>query len=96
MSREYHHAASLSGLLIGASVPAPWSPRSRSLPLARRPPDDHAHAACDRHGVVAFALLPSLGLGLAGLMVMGFGYLSSNTAATSRLQLEVAPEHRGG
>ena len=32
---------------------------------------------------------------MLGLVVMGFGYLSSNTAATSRLQLDVSPDHRG-
>jgi MFS family permease len=46
-------------------------------------------------GIAAFALSPSISLGLAFLAVAGFGYLASNTAATSRLQLDVAEHHRG-
>jgi MFS family permease len=46
-------------------------------------------------GVTAFSLVPWLGLGYALLFVAGFGYLASNTAATSRLQLEVEEAHRG-
>jgi MFS family permease len=46
-------------------------------------------------GVAAFALSPTIWLGLAFLAVGGFGYLASNTAATSRLQLDVAEHHRG-
>jgi MFS family permease len=46
-------------------------------------------------GIVAFSLVPWLGLGYTLLFVAGFGYLASNTAATSRLQLEVAEAHRG-
>ncbi|HZT93113.1 MAG TPA: MFS transporter [Gaiellaceae bacterium] len=46
-------------------------------------------------GIVAFALSPSISLGLAFLTVAGFGYLASNTAATSRLQLDVVEHHRG-
>jgi MFS family permease len=46
-------------------------------------------------GIVAFSLTPWLPLGLGFLAVAGFGYLASNTSATSRLQLEVAEQHRG-
>jgi len=46
-------------------------------------------------GIALFALAPWLPLGLAFLVVAGFGYLSSNTAATTRLQLGVAPHQRG-
>ena len=45
--------------------------------------------------MVAFSLTPWLGLGLAFLFVAGFGYLASNTAATSFLQLGVAETQRG-
>ena len=40
-------------------------------------------------GIVAFALTPWLWLALPLLFVAGFGYLASNTHATSRLQLGV-------
>ncbi len=46
-------------------------------------------------GVVAFALTPWFPLAFAFLFVAGFGYLASNTHATSRLQLGVAPHERG-
>jgi len=46
-------------------------------------------------GMVAFSLSPWLWLGLPLLFVAGFGYLASNTHATSRLQLGVEPWQRG-
>jgi MFS family permease len=46
-------------------------------------------------GVVGFSLAPWLGLGYVFLAIAGFGYLASNTSATSRLQLEVAEHQRG-
>jgi MFS family permease len=46
-------------------------------------------------GVALFSVTPSLGVALVILFVAGFGYLASNTAATSQLQLEVAEAQRG-
>jgi MFS family permease len=46
-------------------------------------------------GLVAFSLSPWLELALPFLFVAGFGYLASNTHATSRLQLGVDPWERG-
>ena len=46
-------------------------------------------------GVIGFSLVPSLGVAYAFLALAGFGYLASNTSATSRLQLDVAPNQRG-
>jgi MFS family permease len=46
-------------------------------------------------GIVGFALTPWLPLALPVLFVAGLGYLSSNTHATSRLQLGVEPWERG-
>jgi MFS family permease len=46
-------------------------------------------------GMVLFALSPWLPLAFVLLFVAGFGYLASNTSATSRLQLEVEEAHRG-
>ncbi|MEN3341338.1 MAG: hypothetical protein V7644_742 [Actinomycetota bacterium] len=45
--------------------------------------------------VIAFSLVPWLWLAYVFLAFAGVGYLASNTSATSRLQLEVAPEQRG-
>jgi MFS family permease len=46
-------------------------------------------------GIVAYSLTPWLLLAFVPLFVAGFGYLASNTAATSRLQLGVAAHQRG-
>jgi MFS family permease len=46
-------------------------------------------------GVIGFAVAPSIWIGAIFLAVGGFGYLASNTSATSRLQLEVAEHQRG-
>src|SRR5204862_2540678 len=46
-------------------------------------------------GLVAFSLSLWLELALPFLFVAGFGYLASNTHATSRLQLGVEPWERG-
>jgi MFS family permease len=46
-------------------------------------------------GVIGFALAPWIGLGAVFLFAAGFGYLASNTAATSRLLLDVGEHERG-
>jgi MFS family permease len=46
-------------------------------------------------GVIAFSLTPWLLLALVPLFIGGFGYLASNTAATTRLQLGVVEWQRG-
>jgi MFS family permease len=46
-------------------------------------------------GMVLFSLTPWLPVALVLLFVAGFGYLASNTSATSRLQLEVTESQRG-
>jgi MFS family permease len=46
-------------------------------------------------GIVGLALSPWLTLALVPLFLAGFGFLASQTAASARLQLRVADEHRG-
>ncbi len=46
-------------------------------------------------GVAAFSVTPWLALALPLLALGGFGYLTSNTTATARLQIEVAEHQRG-
>jgi MFS family permease len=46
-------------------------------------------------GMALFALAPWLPLGFAFLALAGFGYLGSNTSATTRLALGVSPGQRG-
>ena len=45
--------------------------------------------------VALFALAPSFEVALVILVVAGFAYLTGNSGTTSRLQLDVADEHRG-
>ena len=46
-------------------------------------------------GIAGYAVVPWLSVGFVLLAAAGFGYLASNTAATSRLQLDVADHQRG-
>jgi hypothetical protein len=46
-------------------------------------------------GMVLFSVCPWLPLGFVFLAVAGFGYLGSNTSATTRLALGVLPSRRG-
>jgi MFS family permease len=46
-------------------------------------------------GILLFSLTPWLPLGFAFLALAGFGYLGSNTSATTRLALGVEPWQRG-
>ena len=96
MSREYHHATSLAGLLVGAFG---FGAVLAALTVATRLRGTRVTVMLTLLvtglGVAVFAVLPSLELGLAGLAVMGFGYLLSNTVATSRLQHDVPSDHRG-
>jgi MFS family permease len=46
-------------------------------------------------GIVVYCLTPWFVLALVPLFAAGFGYLASNTAATTRLQLGVADHQRG-
>jgi MFS family permease len=46
-------------------------------------------------GITAFAVSPTLAIGFPLLLVAGFGYLASNTRATTQLQLEVDESQRG-
>jgi MFS family permease len=54
-----------------------------------------ATLGCLGAGIALFALSPWLPLGYLFLVVAGFGYLGSNTAATTRLALGVGPSQRG-
>ena len=46
-------------------------------------------------GIALFSVTPWLPLGLVFVAIGGFGYLASNTAATTRLQLGVEERQRG-
>jgi predicted MFS family arabinose efflux permease len=96
MSRIFHHAATLSGVLIGGfgagAIVAAFTFAHR-LQGTRR--TVMAALAATGAGLAAFSVAPNLWWAFVALFVLGVGYLASNTAATSRLQTEVADEHRG-
>lgn len=46
-------------------------------------------------GTLAFALAPNLGIGSVGMLVAGYGYLTSSTTTTAALQLGVSDTQRG-
>jgi MFS family permease len=93
---ELHHSDSLAGLLIGAfgagAVVVAFTVAHR---LTGTRTTLAATLTVTGAGVVGFAVSPALAPALAFLFVMGLGYLATNTAATSRLQLEVEDAQRG-
>jgi MFS family permease len=96
MSRELHHSDSLSGLLVGAfGIGAVIAAFTISHRLRGTRSGIAGTLGLAAIGCAAFAVAPELVLALTFLLVLGFGYLSTNVGATSRLQLEVAPELRG-
>jgi MFS family permease len=90
----YHDT--VAGIIIGAfgagAVTAALFVAGRVAGSRRRLALTLALLGC---GVIAFALSPWLPLGLVFLYVAGFGYLASNTSATTRLQLGVSEAQRG-
>ena len=90
----YHDT--VAGIIIGAfgagAVTAALFVAGRVAGSRRRLALTLAMLGC---GVIAFALSPWLPLGLVFLYVAGFGYLASNTSATTRLQLGVSEAQRG-
>ena len=96
ISGPLHHRDSLSGLLVGAfgigAVVAAFTVSHRLRGSRRGIMTTLAIAGA---GTACFAISPDLELALLALSVMGFGYLATNTATTTRLQLGVDPGQRG-
>jgi MFS family permease len=95
-AHEFGHRDTVSGFIIGAfgagAVTAAIVVAGRVAGSRRRMAITLALLG---GGVIAFALSPWLWLGFVFLFVGGFGYLASNTSATSRLQLGVSEAQRG-
>jgi MFS family permease len=95
-AEEFGHPDTVAGVIIGAfgagAVTAAFVVAGRAAGSRRRMT---AALALMGSGMVAFSLSPWLGLGFVFLFLAGLGYLSANTAATSRLQLEVEESQRG-
>jgi MFS family permease len=92
----FGHADTLAGPIIGVfgagAVCAALLVAGRVAGSARRMTITLSLLAL---GLIAFALTPWLWLAFVPLFVAGFGYLASNTAATTRLQLGVRESQRG-
>jgi MFS family permease len=95
-AEEFGYADTVSGLIIGVfgagAVTAAFVVAGRVAGSRRR---IAATLVLMGVGITAFALSPRLELGFVFLFLAGLGYLSSNTAATTRLQLDVAESQRG-
>ncbi len=95
-AHEFGHAATVGGFLLGVfgagAVTAAFVVAGRTAGSRARMV---ATLGLLSFGMILFSLTPWLPLALAFLFAAGFGYLASNTSATSRLQLEVDETQRG-
>jgi MFS family permease len=92
----HHHLRLWSGFIVGAFGAGAIS---AALLLAGRVAGSRRRMMITLSilavGIVGFSLSPSIWIGFAFLAVGGFGYLASNTSATSQLMLGVADQQRG-
>jgi MFS family permease len=95
-AQAFGHADTAAGVIVGVfgagAVTAAFVLVGRTAGSGRR---TAATLLVLGTGVIAFAVTPWLPVALTFLFAGGVGYLASNTAATSRLQLEVAESQRG-
>jgi MFS family permease len=95
-AREFGYHDTVAGLIIGAfgfgAVSAAFLLAGRVAGTRRRMV---ATLTVLGLGVIGFSISPWLALGFLFLWLAGFGYLASNTHATTRLQLEVEESQRG-
>ncbi|HEY3543061.1 MAG TPA: MFS transporter [Gaiellaceae bacterium] len=91
-----HHLRLWTGFIVGAfgagAVAAAFLVAGRVAGSSRRMMITLTILAC---GIVGFSLSPSIWIGFGFLAVAGFGYLTSNTSATSQLMLGVEDRQRG-
>jgi MFS family permease len=92
----FHRSDTLSGVLLGAfgagAVLASLLPYRQDSRLGRW---IAPMLLVMGGGMGAFALMPSIGFAAVCLAISGFGYLASQTRATTLLQLEVGEHERG-
>jgi MFS family permease len=95
LAHAFGHHDTFAGLIVGAfgagAVTAAFLVAGRS----GSPRLTVASLTLLGGAMVAFALAPSLAIGFAFLFAAGFGYLASNTRATTQLQLGVDETQRG-
>jgi MFS family permease len=95
-SEVFHRADTLTGVLVGAfglgaAVAAATIAGRPGDPVRRLAPG----CACMGLGMLAFAAAPTAPVALLALLVGGFGFMVTNTGATTALTMEAAPEQRG-
>jgi sugar phosphate permease len=95
-ARAFGRDETVGGYLLGAfgagAVLAAFFVAGRTAGSRRRMALTLALLGC---GMIVFSLTPWLPVAVVALFIAGFGYLASNTSATSRLQLEVTESQRG-
>jgi MFS family permease len=95
-AREFGYHDTVAGLIIGAFG---FGAVSAAFLLAGRVAGTRQRMVATLLllglGVICFSVSPWLALGFLFLFLAGFGYLASNTHATTRLQLEVEESQRG-
>ena len=95
-AHAFGREASAGGYLLGAfgagAVLAAVLVAGRAAGSRRRMVSTLALLGCS---MVLFSITPWFPVALVLLVLAGFGYLASNTSATSRLQLEVSESQRG-
>jgi MFS family permease len=95
-AHEFGREATVGGYLLGVfgagAVTAAFIVAGRTAGSRRRMV---ATLGLLSGGMILFSLTPWLPVALVFLFAAGFGYLASNTSATSRLQLEVSETQRG-
>ena len=96
LARAFGYHDTVAGWIIGAfgfgAVGAAFLVAGRVAGSRRRMIATLSGLGC---GMIGLALSPWLALAFLFLVLAGFGYLASNTHATSRLQLEVEESLRG-
>lgn len=95
-SEVFHRADTLTGVLVGAfglgaAMAAATVAGRPGNPVRRLAPG----CACMGLGMLGFAAARTVPEALGALLVGGFGFMVTNTGATTALTMEAAPEQRG-
>ncbi|HZQ77494.1 MAG TPA: MFS transporter [Acidimicrobiia bacterium] len=95
-SEVFHRADTLTGVLVGAfglgaALAAATVAGRPGNPVRRLAPG----CACMGLGMLGFAAARTVPVALGSLLLGGFGFMVTNTGATTALTMEAAPEQRG-
>ena len=95
-SEVFQRADTLTGVLVGAfglgaALAAATIAGRPGNPVRRLAPG----CLCMGAGVLGFAAARSVPMAIVALLIAGFGFMVTNTGATTALMMEAAPEQRG-